>query len=238
MTGTMIGVGLGPGAPDLVTVKAARLIENARVIAYPAPEGGESFARKIAKPYIPENAIEIPILVPMQEERFPAQEIYRQASTKIAKHLNEGTDVIVLCQGDPFFYGSFMYLFITLENSHPIEVVPGVSSLAGCAAAAKQPLCARMEPLLILPAPISEDQLRSQLSEKDRGGVVIVKIGRHFKKLKKVLHSLGLIKNAVFVAHASLPQENILPIVEVSDEQEVPYFSTILIPGRDPYGTR
>ena len=240
MTGTLVGVGLGPGDTELVTVKAARRIETAKVIAYPSPEGGESFAREIAKPYIPKDAIEIPISIPMKEARFPAQEIYRSAASEIAKYLDQGCDVIVLCQGDPFFYGSFMYLFAELKGAYSVEISPGVSSLMGCAAAAKQPLCARLEALSVLPAPMHENELRCRIEgvNKGLGGIVIIKIGRHVKKVKRVLHSLRLAEKAVFIAHASLPQERVMKLMEVDDETDSPYFSTILVPGRDPYGSR
>ena len=237
MTGTLFGVGAGPGDPELLTIKAARLIENARVIAYPAPEGGESFARQIAGQYFPADVLEIPISIPMKEERFPAQKIYRQAAHEIAIHLKNGINVVVLCQGDPFFYGSFMYLFIKLKKTFPIEVVPGVSSLAGCTAAAQQPLCARMESVTIIPAPLDEGQLRLCLGRKNRGGFVIVKVGRYFRKVKRVLESLGLERESRIIVHASLPDEQVRFVCDLGNDVDIPYFSTILVPGSDPYGS-
>ena len=143
MTGTLFGVGLGPGDPDLITRKAARLIREAEVIAYPEPLDGSSFARSIAESLFAEDVIEVPVSVPLQEERFPAQEVYRTAAAEIKDHLDSGTDVIVLCQGDPFFYGSFMYLFVRLAEGYRAEVVPGcvfaLSLLRGRAAAALRP---------------------------------------------------------------------------------------------------
>ncbi|MEM8702709.1 MAG: precorrin-2 C(20)-methyltransferase, partial [Pseudomonadota bacterium] len=134
MSGTLFGIGLGPGDPELMTLKAHRLISSAKVIAYPAPDTGESFARSIAASTIPQNAREIPIVVPMRIDRFPAREIYDKAAAEIAKVLAAGEDVVTLCEGDPFFYGSFMYLFDRLCDRFEIEVVPGVTSLTACAA--------------------------------------------------------------------------------------------------------
>ena len=233
MTGTLIGVGLGPGDPELLTLKAARLISAAQIVAYPAPAGGESFARSIAAELIPRSAIEIPIAIPMQEERFPAQDVYKQAAETIASHLKTGIDVVVLCQGDPFFYGSFMFLYSRLAADFAVTIVPGVPSLVACAAAAAQPLCARMEALSVLPAPLAEKELERRLQVN--GASVIVKIGRHMAKTRRVLERQNLAQRAVYVAHASLPRQQVLPLALAPEE--APYFSMILVPGRDPYGS-
>lgn len=233
MTGTLFGVGLGPGDPELLTLKAARLISAAQIVAYPAPADGESFARSIAAELIPQSAIEIPIAIPMQEERFPAQDVYRRAAEAIAGHLKSGIDVIVLCQGDPFFYGSFMFLFSRLAADFPVSIVPGVPSLAACAAAAARPLCARMEALSVLPAPLAEPELERRLQAN--GASVIVKLGRHMRKARRILARQNLAERAVYVAHASLPQQQVLPLALAPEE--APYFSMILVPGRDPYGS-
>ena len=153
MTGTLYGIGVGPGDPELMTLKAHRLISTARVVAYPAPDDGDSFARQIAAATIPEDAEEIPMIVPMRVDRFPAQEVYAGAAERIAGHLELGTDVAVLCEGDPFFYSSFMYLFARLAKRFPVEIVPGVTSLTACAAALKRPLTSRNDVLTVLPGP-------------------------------------------------------------------------------------
>ena len=111
-SGCLIGVGTGPGDPQLVTRRAWALVENARVIAYPAPDSGTSFARSIMAEAISEDVIEIPMIVPMRPGRAPAQSIYDDAAAAIGEHLAAGRDVVVLCEGDPLFYGSFMYLLV------------------------------------------------------------------------------------------------------------------------------
>ncbi len=164
--GILYGIGVGPGDPELMTLKADRLIRAARVVAYPAPDTGESFARAIAARAISPDAVEIPMIVPMREERFAAQEVYAEAARTIGGHLAGGADVVVLCEGDPFFYGSFMYLFARLAGRHPVEVVPGVSSLAACAAALGRPLVARNGVLSVLPGPLPD----RRAGAADRGG--------------------------------------------------------------------
>ena len=231
MSGKLIGVGLGPGDPELITVKAERIIRTAKVIAYPAPDSGGSFARSIAEASIVEGTIEIPIVIPMREARFPAQDIYDAASQRIETHLQDGTDVVALCQGDPFFYGSFMYLFERVSKRYPVEIVPGVTSMTSCAAAAGTPLCARMEALSVLPSPLDEAQLQRMLSEA--GAAAFVKVGRHLPKVRRVIDQLGLTDRSIFVAHASLPQQLVLPLEKAP--AEAPYFSIVLVKGTDPY---
>ena len=240
MTGTLHGVGLGPGDPELMTLRAWRLISGAEVIAYPAPDSGESFARAIAADAIPEDAEEIPIVIPMRVERFPAQTVYDQAAETIAARLAEGRDVVVLCEGDPFFYGSFMYLFERLARAHPVEITPGVTSLTACAAAARRPLCARNEPIAILPGPLSDEALRARLGGARReggaggqGAAAIMKVGRHLPRLRAVIEDLGLTDRAHYVAHATLPTETAVPLAQAPET--APYFSMILVAGSDPY---
>ena len=226
MSGTLYGLGVGPGDPELVTLKALRLLRRAAVVAYPAPEGGASFARSIVARWLSPAQREIVIAVPMESARFPAQAVYAAAAESIAAELESGRDVAVLCQGDAFFYGSFMYLFARLAGRFRVEVVPGVSSLAACAAAAAWPLAARADTLTVLPASLSEQQLLCRLAEAD--AVAIIKLGRHFAKVRAVLERLGLAAASRYVEHASLRSQRVLPLGEVAPEQ-VPYFSMILL---------
>lgn len=231
MSGTLFGVGVGPGDPDLLTLRAHRLIIGAAVVAYPAPDTGESFARRIVAEYLPEGLREIPIVVPMKHARFPAQDVYDRAAAQIAQELDAGRDVVVLCEGDPFFYGSFMYLFARLEGRYPVQIVPGVSSLGAVTAAAQRPLCAREETLSVLPATMPEHDLAARLARTD--ACAIMKLGRHFAKARRVVDRLGLTERAVFVSHASLPQQTCCPLAEAPEA--APYFSMILIPGKDAH---
>lgn len=232
MTGVLYGVGLGPGAPDLITLRAARLIEGAGVIAYPALAGAQSFARAIAAALIPAGAREIVMEIPMSNEREPAQAAYDEGAAAIAAELGAGQDVVCLCEGDPFFYGSFMYLFARLSGLYRVEVVPGVTSVTACAARAGRPLVARNEALTVLPGPLPDAALAARIAGAD--AVVIMKVGRHLPRIRTLLTDLGLLGGAVYVERASLPEERVMPLAEAP--AAAPYFSMILITkGADPW---
>lgn len=226
MSGILYGVGLGPGDPDLMTLKAHRLISGARVIAYPAPDSGDSFARSIAAQALPEGVREIPIVVPMRVDRFPAQEIYDKAAAEIAAVLDTGEDVVTLCEGDPFFFGSFMYLFERLSDRFAIEVVPGVTSLTACAAQLRRPLTARNDVLTVIPGPLPDVDIRQKIEEAQ--AVAIMKVGRHLPRLKALLDKMGLLDKAGYVERASLPEQKVHRLVDL-EVDSAPYFSMILI---------
>ena len=232
MTGVLYGVGLGPGAADLMTLRAARLIEGAAVVAYPSLAGGDSFARSIASDLISADAQEIVMDVPMTVERAPAQAAYDQGAADIAVALDAGLDVVCLCEGDPFFYGSFMYVYARLADRYQVEVVPGVTSITACAARAGMPLAARNERLTVLPGPLPEAELRARIDGAE--SVVIMKVGRHMSKIRGVIDALGLTDRAVYVERATLPQEVVLPLADAPEK--APYFSMILLTkGADPW---
>jgi len=232
MTGTLYGIGVGPGDPELMTLKAHRLISTARVVAYPAPDDGDSFARRIAAGTIPQEAEEIPMIVPMRAARFPAQQVYAEAAKRIANHLDAGTDVAVLCEGDPFFYGSFMYLFARLGARFAVEIVPGVSSLTACAAALKRPLTARNDVLTVLPGPLPDAELRSRIEAAE--AIAIMKVGRHLPRIRALLETMDLTANAGYIERASLDAEYVSTLAEAPET--APYFSMILIyKGDDPW---
>ncbi len=226
MTGTVYGLGVGPGDPELITLKALRLLRAAPVIAYPAPEHGDSLARSIVAEHLPGGQTEIPIRMPLVTDRFPAQAVYDKAAEEIASHLDAGRDVAVVCEGDPFFYGSFMYLFARLVERYPVEVVPGVSSLTACAAALGTPLAARNDTLAVLPAPLDSDALARRLAEVD--AAAIIKVGRHLGKVRDVLRDLGLADRARYVERATMTSQRILSLDEAADGV-APYFSMILV---------
>ena len=224
--GVLYGVGVGPGDPDLITLKAVGVIKRCPVIAYPAPESGDSLTRAIVAAHLPSGQIEIPIRMPLDAARFPADAIYDQAASDIEAHLDAGHDVAAICQGDPFFYGSFMYLYGRLARRYDVVVIPGVSSLMACATTMGAPLAARMDVLTIIPAPLSAEDIARRIAVAD--AVAIIKLGRHFEKVYGVLSGLGLLDQAHYVEHATLPTERIIALRDV-DPQSVPYFSMILV---------
>ena len=226
MIGTLYGLGIGPGDPELLTLKALRLLQAAPVIAYPAPEEGDSLARAIVAPHLPGGQTEIEIRMPMVAARFPAQEVYDWAAGEIGGHLEAGRDVAVLCEGDPFFYGSFMYLFGRVAEQFPVEVVPGVSSLTACAAVLGAPLAARNDVLTVVPAPLEETALAERL--RDVEAAAVIKVGRHLQKVRRVIADLGLSDRARYVERATMDQQRILPLDSLKADG-APYFSMILV---------
>lgn len=226
MTGTLYGIGVGPGDPELLTLKGLRLLQAAAVVAYPAPETGDSLARAIVAPHLTGGQTEIVIRMPMQVARFPAQEVYDQAAVDIAGHLDGGCDVAVLCEGDGFFYGSFSFLYARLAERYCVQVVPGVSSLTACAAAAGAPLVTRNDVLRVVPAPLPEAEIEAQIAGCE--AVAVMKLGRHFEKVRGILTRLNLADKARYVEHASMADQCVLPLADV-DAAAVPYFSMILV---------
>jgi len=224
-SGRLYGLGVGPGDPELLTLKALRLLRAVPVVAYPAPEHGNSFARSIVAAWIERHQREIAIRFPMRPGPPPV-EIYDGAAAELAAELEDGRDVALLCQGDPLFYGSFINVFTRLAGRYQIEIVPGVSSLTACAAAAATPLVSRDDTLAVIPATLDEDQIAARLAASE--SVAIVKLGRHIAKVRRVLDGLGLLDGAVCIEHATLPTQRVAPFACINPDL-APYFSTVLI---------
>jgi len=225
MPGRLYGLGVGPGDPELLTLKALRLLREVPVIAYPAPEQGESFARSIVADWIRADQREIAICFPMRPGPPPVA-IYDAAAAGLAAELDQGRDVALLCQGDPLFYGSSINIFSRLAAGYQIKIVPGVSSLTACAAAAAFPLVSRAESLVVIPATLDEEQIAASLAGADVA--VIIKLGRHVSKVQRVLDQVGLLQKAVYVEHATLLTERVTPLAGVAPDK-APYFSMALI---------
>lgn len=226
VTGTLHGVGVGPGDPELITLKAWKLISTAPVIAYLAANGRESTARDIANPHLPSTARHLVIDMPMRVEREPGEKAYDTGAAAIAAELDRGHDVVMLCEGDPFFYGSFMYVFARLAKRYPCRIVPGVTSITASAASLRRPLSARNEVVKVLPATLPEDRLRDELMTAE--SAAIIKVGRHLPKLRNILGVLGLADRAHVIVRATHEDESVRPLVQIT-EDSLPYFSTILV---------
>jgi precorrin-2/cobalt-factor-2 C20-methyltransferase len=226
VSGTLYGLGVGPGDPELLTLKAVRILGLVPVIAYPAPDLGDSLARAIAAPHIPDGRVEIVIRTPMLPGNFPANDVYDHYAEKIGGQLSVGRDVAVLCEGDPFLFGSFMYLFERLSVNHPVEVVPGVSSIGACAAAAGVPLASRNQVLSVIPAPLAEDELETRISSSP--AAAIMKVGRNLGKVRRVLNRLNLTAGAWYIERATLPGQKVIKLADL-DLDTAPYFSMILV---------
>jgi precorrin-2 C20-methyltransferase/precorrin-3B C17-methyltransferase len=238
--GRLFGVGVGPGDPELVTVKAARIIAAADVIAYPiAPRrGATGVARTIALPHMRDGVIEMALTDPITTEQTDhpggyegaISDFYDESAAAIAEHLDAGRDVVVLCEGDPFFYGSYMYLHERLSDRYPTEVVPGVTSVSAAAAAAGVPLVKRDDILTVLPATLPEDELASRLRAAD--AAVVMKLGRTFPPVARAASVAGVASRAVWVAHAASAGQRVARLSDV-DADNVPYMSLVLVPSVD-----
>lgn len=226
MTGKVYGLGLGPGDPELVTMKAVRLLGTVPVVAYPESQKGGSFACEIAAAYIPATATLVPLDTPMAIDTAVAQARYDAHAEIVAAHLDAGRDVALLCEGDPFLFGSFMYLYDRLADRYEVEVVPGVSSITACAAAAGLPLCGREDILTVLPGTLPEEVLERELAQTS--AAVIMKVGRHLPKIRRVIDKLGCTGGATYVERALNPGQRVVPLARLAGDA-APYFSVILV---------
>jgi precorrin-2/cobalt-factor-2 C20-methyltransferase len=224
--GIFYGLGVGPGDPELMTVKAWRLLATVPVIAFPRPDNGDSLARRIAAPFIPADAIELALAIPMRAERPPARAAYDAGAAAIAAHLDGGRDVAFLCAGDPLFYGSFMYLLERLRDTHATVIVPGVTALTAAAAALGRPLAARADVLKVIPATAGMERLATELECAE--AAAIIKVGRHSDHVRGVIERLDLTDKAFVVEAASRPDQKITALSDLPRGAR-PYFSTILI---------
>lgn len=223
MTGTLHLVGVGPGDPELLTLKAARVLRDVAVVAYPATGEDSAMAYNIAREHIGAAAILLPIAIPMAVDRAPGRAAYDAAATTIHAHLDAGRDVAYLCEGDPLFYGSAMYLLDRI-SAH-ISVVPGITSLTAAAASIGRPLAARNETLKVLPAPLDSDVLRAELLSTP--AAAIIKVGRHFDRIRDLLIETGHAADAVVIEHATGARQRITPLAAFAHDER-PYFSIIL----------
>lgn len=209
MTGTLYGVGLGPGDPELMTVKAARLISEAAVIAYHSARHGRSIARSVAEPYLREGQIEEKLVYPVTTETTDhpggyegaIADFYELSAKRLAEHLDAGRDVVVLCEGDPFFYGSYMYMHERLSGRFAAVVVPGVTSVSAASSVLGRPLVQRDEVLTILPGTLPAPELARRLADTDAAAVV--KLGRTFGSVREALAEAGKLDDAFYIERAT-----------------------------------
>ena len=225
--GVLYGLGLGPGDPELVTLKALRVLRTVPVVAYPSPETGDSFARSIVAEVLNPRQREVRIAFPMRSGP-PPHAIYDAAATTIAGELDRGDDVAFLCQGDPFFYGTFAAIFTRLAPRYRVEVVPGVSSLTACAAAAGTPLAQRDETVMVIPATLAEDELARHLSAAETAAVI--KLGRHAGKVSRVLNRLGRLDDTLYIERATQSRQRVARFADV-EADSIPYFAIALVRG-------
>ncbi len=234
--GRLYGVGLGPGDPELLTLKAVRVLRAAPVVAYFCKSGRRGNARTIADAFIPVGSEEVALGYPVTTEipvRHPdyaacLAPFYEASAATLARHLAAGRDVALLCEGDPLFYGSFMHLHVRLRERFAVTVVPGISGMSGCWTAAGQPMSWGDDVLTVLPGTLPADMLRARLMASDAS--VIMKLGRNFAKVRDAVDAAGLTDAAIYVERGTMEGEVVLPLRDKADDV-APYFSLILIPG-------
>ena len=234
--GRLLGLGVGPGDPELITVKALRLLKEAPVVAYFVARGKRGNAFGIIEGHLQDHQCLQPLVYPVTTEALPAplsyerviSDFYDEAALQLAEHLDAGRDVAVICEGDPFFYGSYMYLHDRLAERYDAEVIPGVCSMLGGASVLGAPLVYRNQTLTVLSGVLPAAELKTRLATAD--AAVIMKLGRNFPKVRDVLAELGLAGRALYVERATMANQKIVALGDV-DPQSSPYFSLIVVPG-------
>ncbi|GGH10522.1 precorrin-2 C(20)-methyltransferase [Alsobacter metallidurans] len=236
-TGTLHGVGLGPGDPELLTVKAVKAVQSAPVIAWFCKKGRRGHARTIVDGWLKPERIEAPLVYPVTVEiPFADPEynnslaaFYAGAAETLAAHLEAGRDVALLCEGDPLFYGSFMHLYVRLKDRFRVSIVPGVTGMSGCWTAAGAPITWGDDILTVLPGTLPREQLAARLAATD--AAVVMKLGRNFPKVRAALAEAGLLERAIYVERGAMADEKVMRLADKIDD-EAPYFSIILVPGQ------
>jgi precorrin-2 C20-methyltransferase/precorrin-3B C17-methyltransferase len=234
--GRLTGVGVGPGDPDLLTIRAARLITAADVVAYHCARHGRSIARSAAEPYLRDGQVEEVLRYPVTTEGTDhpggyngvLADFYVEAAARLERYLLDGRDVVVLCEGDPSLYGSYLHLHKRLSGRFAASIVPGISSVSAAAAATSVPLVQHDETLVVLPGTLPADELRARLAGADAAAVL--KLGRTFGKVRAALDDAGLLDRARYVERAGTDSERVVPLADV-DPADVPYMSLALVPG-------
>jgi precorrin-2/cobalt-factor-2 C20-methyltransferase len=234
--GKLIGVGVGPGDPELLTLKAMRTLGEADVIAHFAKAGNPSHSRAIAADHLRDGVVELPLYYPVTTELPACSDGYRDtiaafydgAAERIAALLISGKTVAVICEGDPLFYGSYMHLHARLSPRFPTAIVAGVTGMSGCWSAAGLPIAQGDDVFTVLPATLPEAELARRLGEAD--AAVVMKVGRHLAKLRRALTGSGRIDRAIYVERGTMADGKMIPLTAKTDD-EAPYFAVVLIPG-------
>ncbi|UZD91534.1 precorrin-2 C(20)-methyltransferase [Cognatishimia activa] len=237
MSGTIYGIGLGPGDPDLMSVKTHRLLTNAKHVAFFRKAGRKGQARAIVDGMIPAGAVEFPMEypvtteIPLTDPRY--NEMLSRFYAEVTDHLialaKSGEDVVVLCEGDPFFYGSFMHIYTRVKDHVPTEVVPAITGMSGAWTATGAPITWGDDVLTVLMGTLGEEKLTQHIADTD--ALVIMKIGTNFEKVIRALKAGGKFDDAYLVQFATMGKQTVNKLSEVT-ENVTPYFSIIVVHGQ------
>lgn len=236
-TGTVHGVGLGPGDPDLMSVRAHRLLSNTRHVAFFRKAGRKGQARQIVEGMLRSDVIEIPMEypvtteIPLSDPRYNEMlsAFYETVTAELRALADAGEDVVVLCEGDPFFYGSFMHLFARLRDVVPVKVVPAITGMSGAWTATEAPITWGDDVLTVLMGTLPEATLSAHIARTD--ALVVMKIGTNFEKVISALKSGGRYDDAWIVQYATMPNQTVTKLSEMTDTV-TPYFSIIVVHGQ------
>ncbi len=235
-SGHLIGIGVGPGDPELLTLKAIRALAQADVVAHFAKSGNASNARRIVEGHLRAGVEELPLLYPVTTEMPTCTNGYREAirafydasAQSVARHLDRGRTVAVISEGDPLFYGSYMHLHVRLAARYRTEVVPGITAMSGCWSSAGTPIVQGDDVFVVLPATLPEVELERRFADAD--AAVVMKLGRHLEKVRRVLGRAGRLSRAIYVERGTTADAVTMPLEQKRDDI-APYFSVILVPG-------
>jgi precorrin-2/cobalt-factor-2 C20-methyltransferase len=234
--GRLVGVGTGPGDPELLTLKAVRALSEADVVAHFAKRGNGSNARRIAAAHIRPGAVELPLLYPVTTEidreeagyRSAIGGFYAEAAEAVEAYLREGRTVAVLSEGDPLFYGSYMHLHVRLAGRYPTEIVPGVTAMSGCWSAAGLPIAQGDDVMAVLPGTLGESELARRLADAE--AAVIMKVGRNLPKIRRALAATGRAGRAFYVERGTMAEGRVMRLADKAGD-DAPYFAIVLVPG-------
>jgi len=235
MTGRLIGVGVGPGDPGLLTLNAIDALKAADVVAYFAKAGNESNARAIVADHL-NGAEELPLLYPVTTEipkehagyRDAIRDFYDVSAAAVASHLDDGRTVAVLSEGDPLFYGSYMHIHVRLSDRYPTEVIAGVTGMSGCWSSVGAPMTQGDDVFAVLPATLPEYELERRFA--DANAAVVMKIGRHLAKVRRALDRAGRLDRAIYVERGTMANASVMKLTDKLD-MRAPYFAIVLVPG-------
>jgi precorrin-2/cobalt-factor-2 C20-methyltransferase len=235
-TGRLIGVGIGPGDPELITLKAVRCLHAADVIAYFAKAGHTSNARSISAAHLRPDVEELALLYPVTTEigartadyQSRIKEFFDDAAVRIARYLETGRTVAVICEGDPLFYGSYMHVHVRLASRYPTEVIAGVTGMSGCWSSVGAPIAQGDDVFTVLPGTLPEDVLERRIANTD--AAVVMKIGRHLPKVRRALDRAGRLAQAIYVERGTTDCAKAMPLVDKRDDH-APYFAIVLVQG-------
>jgi precorrin-2/cobalt-factor-2 C20-methyltransferase len=232
----LIGVGVGPGDPELLTLKALRALQEAEVIAHFAKAGNSSNARAIVASHLKPGVAELALLYPVTTEiprEAPAycnkmRAFYDAAAGAVAAHIDAGRSVAVICEGDPLFYGSYMHLHVRLAARYPTDVIAGVTGMSGCWSAVGTPMAQGNDVFTVLPATLPQSELERRLADAD--GAVVMKLGRNLPKVRRALDRAGRLDRAIYVERGTMANAVVMALTAKADE-EAPYLAVVLVPG-------